>query len=518
MKKTTTWVALAVGMVAVTALTSCSAGSSSSGGAEDDGVLTIAVATPPVSLDTLKAAGGAPGTWFESPAYAGFLDRDESGEFIPGLAESFGYVGEGNTDYEFTLREGLTFADGTPLTAKEAADSLTYFRDTTTGPSRAMYAPLTFTAVDDLTVHITSAQPTPLIPLLLTVSSLGGAPISPAGVADESARASNTFGAGPYMLDAAKTVSGDTYVYVPNENFWDQDAIEWDEIELKVIANPTQQAQALKTGQVDVIIGDASTAGTVTGEGLEQIDAPTLTMNLFLMDRDGTIVPELADVRVRQALNYAIDRDAITEAAYGEYGTPTAQSVIDGGPDYGYDATLDEVYPYDPKKAKQLLTDAGVSGLTLSATYLGFSPSDTTVAQAMASQLAEVGVTLDLKPEPDFGSWVNDLVSGQYASTLLTSSGNMYQQTQFAWTPDAVMNTFRVTDQGVDDGLSVLAQSGEDDLEAAAQALNRTVVEQALAVTVASADTIYIFDSRKVSLWYIGDTGEIAAPTSWTRP
>jgi len=512
----TAFAVVAAGIVAAVTLAGCSGGGG--GAAADDGVLTIAVPTAPVSLDTLKAAGGAPGTWYETPAYAGILERDDSGEYVAGLAEDFGYVGDGNTEFEFTLRSDLKFADGTPLTATEAADSLTYFAETTTGPNRAMYAPLSFEAVDDLTVRISATQPTPLIPWLLTASSLGGAPISPAGIADESARASNTYGAGQYVLDTDSTVNGDTYVYTPNENYWDKDAVQWKKIELKVISNTTQQVQALKTGQVDVIIGDASIAGTVEGKGITQIQSPALVMNLFLMDRDGTLVPELADPRVRQALNYAIDREAITTAAYGDYGTPTVQPVIDGGPEYGFDPSIEEIYPYDPAKAKQLLAEAGAEGVTISATYLSYSPADTTVAQAMASQLAEVGVTLDLKPEPDFGSWVNDLVSGQFASTLLTSAGDMYTSTQFAWTPDAVMNTFKVSDTAVNEGFTALATATGSDIESAAQALNRTIVEEALDVPVSSLDAIYIYNADVVDLGFIGTTGDLAPVSAWTKP
>lgn len=500
------------------ALTGCS-GSPDTASTGGDATLTIAVPTAPVSLDTLKAATGAPGTWYETPAYAGILERDANGDYRPGLAEKFGYVGDGNTEYQFTLRKGLHFADGSPLTAKEAAASLTYFTETTTGPNRAMYAPLTFTATDDLTVDITASQPTPLIPWLLTAAALGGAPISPAGIADEKARASDTFGAGPYVLDKKQTVNGDTYVYTPNDQYWDQDAIVWDKIELKVIANSTQQVQALKTGQVDVIIGDASIAGTVTGDGLTQIESPSLTENLFLMDRDGTLVPGLADKRVRQALNYAVDRKAVTEAAYGDYGTPTAQPAIDGGEDFGYDPTLDDAYPYDPAKAKKLLAEAGAEHITIPATYLSYSPSDTTVAQALASQFTAVGVTLDLKPEPDFGSWVNDLVSGKYAATLLTAGGGpMYLATQFAWTPDAVMNTFKVSDDAVNERFATLAAATGADVKPAATALNKTIVDEALAVTVASIDSIYIFNENEVGLAFIGDTGDLAPITSWTRP
>lgn len=498
------------------ALAGCT-GTSSGGDTPADRTLTVAVGTPPVSLDTLKAATGVPGTWFETPAYAAVLTRDADGQIQAGLAEKWGYVGDGNTEFEFTLRDGLTFADGTPLTATEVADSLTYFTATTTGPTRAYFAPMTFTAVDDLTVHITSAVPNPIIPDMLTVGLLGGAPISPAGIADESARAGDTFGAGQYVLDTAQTVSGDHYVYVPNENYYDQNAITYSQIEIKVIPNPQQQVQALKTGQVDAIVGDPSIGGTVTGGGFQEIHQPATVYNFYLMDRDGKVVPALANEKVRQALNFAVDRESIAQAALGDYGTATDQTAIDAGPASGYDAALESVYGYDPEKAKQLLAEAGFAdGFTIPATYLGFSPTDTTIAQAVASQLAEVGVTLDLKSEPDFGSWVNDLVSGNYAATLLTGDGSqMYINAQFAFTPNAVMNQFGVSDPALNDAFQALATATPDQIGAAAQAVNKVIVDEALALPIAANQSIIIFNGDKVTPYYLGSTGELAPIETW---
>jgi len=498
-------------------LAGCSGGAASSG---DDGRLVVAVSTPPVSLDTLKAATGIPGTWFETPAYAAILTRDANGQIQAGLAEQWGYIGEGNTEFEFTLRPGLKFADGTPLTAKETADSLTYFTATTTGPTRAYFAPMTFTAVDETTVHISSATPNPIIPDLLTVGLLGGAPISPAGIADEAARAGDTFGAGQYVLDTSRTVSGDHYVYVPNENYFDPEAITYSEIEIRVIPNVQQQVQALKTGQIDAMIGDPSIGGTVTGDGFAEIHSPATVYNFYLMDRDGKNVPALADERVRQALNYAIDRAAIAEAALGEYGSATTQPAIDAGPASGYVASLENAYPYDPAKARQLLAEAGyANGFSMPVTYLGYSPTDTTIAQAAASQLAEVGVTLELKAEPDFGTWVNDLVSGEYAATLLTGDGSlMFLNAQFGWTPDAVMNQYGVSDPDVNAAFQALATASAGELEKAAQAVNTVIVEKALALPIARNESIIIYNSNTVKPYYLGTTGELAPIETWPRP
>lgn len=499
------------------ALSGCTGGGSGSPSGSAAKKLVVAVGTPPVSLDTLKAATGIPGTWFETPAYAAVLTKDAKGDIQPGLATSWQYIGSGNTDFEFTLRSGLTFADGTPLDAKAVAASMTYFAKTTTGPTRAYFAPMTFTAKDDATVHISTSVPNPIIPDLLTVGLLGAAPISAAGIADESATAGATFGAGQYVLDAKQTVSGDHYVYVPNTKYWDQKAITYSEIDIRVIPNAQQQVTALKTGEVDAIVGDPSIGGTVSGNGLTEIHQPGTVYNFYLMDRDGKNVPALASVKVRQALNEAVDRATIAKAALGDYGTATEQVAIDAGAPSGYDASLEKTYSYDPAKAKQLLADAGYpDGFTMPVTYLGYSPTDTKIAQAVASQLSKIGVTMQLKAEPDFGTWVNDLVSGKFAGTLLTGDGSqMYINAQFGFTQNAVMNQYGVSNADVNAAFQTLSTASPSAIGDAAKALNGIITKQALALPIATNDSIIIFNSKKVKPYYLGTTGELAPIEAW---
>jgi peptide/nickel transport system substrate-binding protein len=504
--------------VAALALAGCSGGGSTgSHSGSTTPKLVVAVGTPPVSLDTLKAAIGIPGTWFETPAYAAILTKNAKGDITAGLAKKWGYVGDGNTDFEFTLRPGLKFADGTKLDAQAVAASMTYFTKTTSGPTRAYFAPMTFTAKDATTVHITSSVPNPIIPDLLTVGLLGGAPISAAGIADESATAGNTFGAGQYVLDTSKTVSGDHYVYTPNKKYWDQKAITYSEIDIRVIPNAQQQVTALKTGEVDAIVGDPSIGGTVSGNGLTEIHQPGTVYNFYLMDRDGKNVPALANEKVRQALNEAVDRKAIAKAALGDYGKATEQVAINAGPASGYDASLEKTYSYDPDHAKQLLAEAGYpKGFTMPVTYLGYSPTDTKIAQAVASQLSKIGVTMQLKSEPDFGTWVNDLLSNKFAATLLNGDGSqMYLNAQFGWTKNAVMNQYGVSNADVDAAFQKLATASPSEIGSAAKAVNRVITQQALVLPIATNDSIIIYNSKKVKPYYLGTTGELAPLEAW---
>ncbi|MDW8809985.1 ABC transporter substrate-binding protein, partial [Streptomyces scabiei] len=103
---------------------------------------------------------------------------------------------------------------------------------------------------------------------------------------------------------------------------------------------------------------------------------------LLLLDREGTVVKGLGDVRVRQALNFAVDRAAITKAVYGDYGAPVSQPQMPGYDGYSPEAA--KTYPHDPDKAKKLLKAAGYgSGLTIPVNYGAFDPSTAKMVQAV---------------------------------------------------------------------------------------------------------------------------------------
>lgn len=494
MKRKLSAVAAAAAALAI-ALTGCTGGGTPATTTGEAATLTIGMTTPPVSLDPSKAAGGF-NLVYVDPAYGALLNADADGKIVAGLAEEWGYVGDDNKEFSLTLRSGLKFADGTPLTAQSVVDSISYFT-TGSGPYNAYYKGLTLTAVDDVTVSVTSETPNPLIDVLMSNQAVGGDIISAAGIADPDALASGTYGAGQYVYDAAKSVANDHYVFTPNENFYDQDAIEYETITIKVIPNVSSATQALKSGQIDIMQGDATVVDTVKStEGIEVLSVPLAWAGLYLVDRAGEVTPALADVRVRQALNFAIDRAAITTAAYGDYGTATAQAAIPGFD--GYDEANEQTYTYDVDKAKSLLKEAGFEdGFTLPVNYQTFDAGSTKMVQALASQLAEVGVTLELKGDTNFGEWVSDFVSKKYSATALNATGGNYEflNSSFSWLPTGVMNVFQVADPGMQDAYDALASASAEDSGAAAQALQKVVVDQAVTLPVSQIDSIWMYTS-----------------------
>jgi peptide/nickel transport system substrate-binding protein len=177
-----------------------------------------------------------------------------------------------------------------------------------------------------------------------------------------------------------------------------------------VIPNPNTALAALKTGQVDVIQGDYTTVTGAKSAGLQVTFTPQVFQGLALADRAGELVPALKDVRVRQALNYAVDRQKIAKALFGEYGTVTEQIVLPGQDGYNESNR----YSYDPAKSKQLLTDAGYgAGFTIKVLTTSFANTHL-VPQAMADDLQKVGVKLELTNQAEASNYLTDLQSGKY--------------------------------------------------------------------------------------------------------
>ncbi|MFF4357666.1 ABC transporter substrate-binding protein [Streptomyces sp. NPDC001604] len=505
-----------IGVVATLALAACGGGNTS-GGSAGPVNLTIALSSAPNSLDPAQVAVG-PFLNYMDPAYASLLTRKADGTLVAGLADKWGYVGSGNTKFQLTLRKGVKFADGTPITAADVVNSFKYFQKGS-GPTASYFRPLTFSAPDGSTVVITSPTPNPDMGTLFTPAFMGGAIISPAGLKAPKKLASATFGAGPYVLSAQQSVSGDHYVYLPNKNFYDKAAVHFKKITVRVMPNVNSQAQALKSGQIDVMYGSPDVAPTIAGnKSLTVIKTPTTWAGLFLLDRDGTVVKGLSDVRVRQALNFAVDRAAITKAVYGDFGAPVSQPAMPGYD--GYSPEAEKMYPYDPAKAKQLLKAAGYAdGLTIPVNYGSFDPSTTKMVQAVQDQLSKVGVTLKLRAAANFGGWINDLLTKKYAATVLSpgqgGGANFYAQ-QPGFTKTGIMNVFGVDEPDVTAAYDRLAKSDAQAAGAAAKDLTDVIVRKALALPVSATDTIAMYNTKLHGVQFGKGTAQLTPNTTWT--
>lgn len=408
------WAALPV--AAALLLTACSTASSSGGGSGTSigDTLTYAVSGPP-TLDPYKANLDPNSMTNINLAYAALIRMNPDRTFTGDLAESFKYTDSQNKVFQLKLRPGVKFADGTPVDAAAVVASLEYFRKAGVNAAGWGGSISSITAPDPSTVVITNSTSNPVMPMLMSQALLSGSIISPAGLADPSKLAQQTFGGGPYTLDPAATVPNDHYTYTSNPNYWNKAQQRWKKVVVRIIPDGNATVQAIQTNQVDAAVVGPDAGSALTAAGLQHVKAGTAMMGMVLADRRGTIAAPLKDVRVRQALNYAIDRAAVAKVIFGDFGEPTSQMSIPGYD--GYRQALDTRYPYDPAQAKSLLAAAGyANGFTLKVETQGFFGINI-VSQAVIAQWKKVGVNVELTTDAQPPQWIANVMSGKFPVT-----------------------------------------------------------------------------------------------------
>ena len=432
--------------IAVLAGCSSSPSSSTSQQAEVSGkvgdTLTLAQTAPPLTLDPAKTTQN--NEYFEALAYEPLIDRHSDGSLLPGLATSWSYLGGNNTVFQLKLRSGVKFSDGSTLTAQSVVADLIYVAKSG-GQFAPYFAGDTFTATGPLTVQITSPKPDPDLPGLLTQDDVVGDMISGAALTNPAKLGTETFGAGPYMLDSAHSVTGSTYTYVPNPNYYNKPAVHWKKVVIKVIADPQSALNAMKTGEVNFSQGDPSTLAAAKQAGLTVTMAPLLWVGVTLADRNGVLSKPLGSLLVRQALNDATNRASIATALFPGNGTPTNQVTVPGG--YGYEPSLNSTYPYDVGKARQLLARAGYPhGFTLKLVTTD-SGGQSLVAQALAQQWKQIGVTLQITDYANSNTFYSAAFAPKFPAFMMVYGQQpIWIEGPGLFLPSALFNPFHTTD------------------------------------------------------------------------
>lgn len=447
-------------------------GGSATEGAPAQPDLVVGNIIPPQTLDANNMNWGNQSVYAQA-LFDTLLRQNVNGTDVePGLATEWSY-NDDNTVLTLTLRDDVVFSDGEKLTADVAAQNLLRFRDGTS-PQRAKAAGVVdAVAVDDTTLQITLSQPDPAFVIYLTQSA--GLVESPATFTAADA-ATNPIGSGPYLLDTDATVVGTSYAFTKNPDYWDEEMTRYDNFTIKVFSDATSLLNALRGNQLDAsAINDNSMLTQVEQAGYTTHPLFQSMVGLFLFDRGGALTPELGDVRVRQAINYAIDRESFLEAIGLGYGKLTQQPFRAGA--VGWLEDLDSTYEYDPEKARELLDEAGYGdGFTLN------MPSSAGFPQALfplvQQQLGEVGINVTYT---DVGTnIVPEILSAKFSAAYfqLQQDPEPSQLITFMLAPNATWNVFKYSDP-VSDELIAKVRAGGEDADQAAEDLNTYVVEQA---------------------------------------
>lgn len=454
---------------AALALTSCAADATGSGGEGDQ--LTLGAVLAPTTLDPSGAEWGNRSPYYQA-VFDTLLLATPEGTIEPWLAEEWSYD-ETNTVLTLTLRDDVTFSDGSKLTGDVVKQNLERFK-AGTSPDAGYFAGIaSVEAPDETTVVITLSAPDPA---MLNYLTRDPGLIGSAENFDSEDIATNPIGSGPYILDTDATVTGTSYVFTKNPDYWNPDVQHYDNLTINVLADPTAGLNAIKAGE-------ANGVKLVSNDNLAEVEGAGWTVNaneldfqgILLLDRAGTQNPALADVRVRQAFNYAFDREALKKALQNDLGSVTTQVFPESSD--AYDPELDDYYTYDPDKAKELLDEAGYGdGLTVS------MPSSTLLGEAtytlISQQLADVGITAEYTDPGN--NFIADLLAPKFAASFMALEQNPdWQLIQFMIAPNAVFNPFHYEDPKVDEFIEQIQFGDEATQASVAKELNRYIVEQA---------------------------------------
>lgn len=408
---------------------------------------------------------------FWQPVFDTLLVQKPDGSFAPGLVTEWSY----NTDatvLTLTLRPGVRFTDRTPFDGSAVKKNLEYLA-AGTGPNGYMVRSISeIKVVSDTQVQLQLSEPDPA--LLWNLSTVGGVMASPASLG---AAGSDVVpvGSGPYVFDRAASVQGSQYVYNRNPEYWDPAAFPFERVTVTPLTDNAARMNALFAGQVDGAIGDSRVVAESKAKGFSVTFGDIDWAGITLADRNGAIAPPLADVRVRQAINMAFDTASILKFVDLGHGKLSDQ-IFPAGND-AYDPDLEDYYPYDPKKARSLLAEAGYAdGFDLVfpevRPFAAFYP-------IVKQQLADIGIRATFETLPP-GSALPVLRSGKYAAFVFNfGSANAWTDFQQYLTADAPYNTAKVNDKTLTE-LVKKAQfaTGDAQLEAF-RAVNRHVVKNA---------------------------------------
>lgn len=476
-----TWSRLCVAAVAVAlAVTGCSSGEATS---QTSDTLTIASLTPKTSFDTDSNLLGNDVVYWE-PVFDTLLRFGKDKNLEPDLATSWSYNAE-ETELTVNLRTGVKFSDGTPFDADAVKVNLDRSRSipSTAAQELEAVAEVSVTAPDQVIMHLKERDPA-LLPSLAVVGGLMAAPSSIAA----GTLAKEPVGTGPYTYDAANS-GVDRQAYVRNPEHWNKDAYPYDKIVVRFMTDLTPRLNAIKNGEIDATQLSIASRDDAGGAGLSVFEREINWSGFVIADRQGTSVPALGDVRVRQALNYALGRDELVEGLMLGAGTTTTQIFAADSP--AYNADLDRSYPHDPEKAKALLREAGYpNGLELTSPDW-FSASQPGLAPALTQQLAEAGITMNWEKIPP-SKTIPELSSGKYPLFYMQlGSRTPWEDIGQSVLPSATWNPLKTQDSQLDTLLTKARSSTGAAYETALHEIDAWLVDNAWFAPVARASNVF---------------------------
>lgn len=449
-------VVTALAVVIAVVLTACGGG----GGARDGGAATpdpeaqlrFGYTVAPTGLDphvSPSSIGQAP---YVFPLYDRLTQIVSGPELEPMVAMEWTFAPDGRS-VTFSLRDDVVFHDGTPVRAdavKASLDRALTLPQSTVKGQLSMISGVE--VVDPLTVRVSTNRPAVDLPFVLSTGP--GSIINPKSIGRADLDTVPD-GSGPYTASSVRLGDGVTYERAPS--YWDPEAGKLKGIDIRGITNDNARLSALRSGEIDAMLSKVGqyeqTSDLGDDFGFHSYPAAA-TYAIFL----NTERPNIDQVKVRQALNYAVNREELDQGVLAGQCAPNAQPLTQVFAGDGYLAAPPVAYTHDVAKAKQLLAEAGLpNGFEMRMLVgSGLSPQDR-MAPVLQAQLAQIGVKLTIeaqdpvqvnaqwKPGTEFDAYLQTRTAGPTGAITLRDSflvSNRFPGTAPAGFAEAVRAAF----------------------------------------------------------------------------
>jgi peptide/nickel transport system substrate-binding protein len=364
--------------------------------------IVVGMQLEPPHLDPTAGAAAAIDEVVYANVFEGLTRFAPDGTIRPALAESW-EIAPDDLSWVFHLRPNVAFHDGTPLTAEDVVFSFDRaMAEGSTNAQKQLFDGINeVTAIDDVTVEIGLDVPKGS---LLTNLAWGDAVIVSPASADTNKQA--PVGTGPFKF--GQWVQGDRIELVKYPDYWGEPA-KLDKVTFKFISDPTAAFAAMMAGDIDAF------PVFPAPENLAQFEAdPRFTVIVGSTEGETILAmnnarPPFDNVRVREAVAHAIDRQAIIDGAMFGYGTPIGSHFAPHNPAY---EDLTALSAYDPEKAKALLKEAGHEGGFKTTLTLPPPPYARRGGEIVASQLRAVGIEAQIT-NVEWAQWLEQVFTNK---------------------------------------------------------------------------------------------------------
>lgn len=386
---------------------------------ENNKTLTIALGTDIVTFD-IHDHNNTSTEAVHDNMFNYLFKRDENNVIQPELVDTFSQIDD--VTVEMTLKEGVTFHNGDTLTSEDVKFTLERVATDETLQEYPNYRQIKeVDIIDERTFQVITHEPEPS--LLHRLSRLGSGILPKRYIEEEGWDhfLTHPIGTGPYEFK--EWVRDSRIVLTPYDHYFEGAVEEWDEVVFRIIPENSTRVSELLTGGVDIAVNiPPADWDRVNGNAGSAMKSETSNRTMMLILRATEGYPT-ADVRVRKALNLAIDNGAITESALYGAGTPTKTRVAPGN--FGAEESLYDTYDYDPEEAKRLLEEAGYGDgfeITLHSPR-GRYLQDAEIAELIGGMLQAINVSVNVELM-EWSNFVEMRQAGTNKDAYLIGLGN----------------------------------------------------------------------------------------------